>query len=124
MACRPRLQPVIPPANTRPVRVFSQDERRVGRLTIRRRRLTARGVPPIGSVQQVFAWCSVDAAVEPTTGDRCFLAWPLLNTAMLQRFVDAFAPALPERVTLLWLDNSGAQTSQRLTLPEHVQLSF
>jgi hypothetical protein len=33
-----------PPANTRPVRIFSQDERRFVLLTVRRRRLTARGV--------------------------------------------------------------------------------
>jgi hypothetical protein len=49
-----RLQRVIPPHNTRPVRVFSQDESRVGLLTVRRRRLTTRGVQPVGSVQHVF----------------------------------------------------------------------
>jgi hypothetical protein len=64
---------VIPPANTHPVRVFSQDESRFGLLTIRRRRLTARGVQPVGSVQHVFEWCDVYGAVEPTTGARFFL---------------------------------------------------
>jgi hypothetical protein len=79
MACRERLQQVIPPANTRPVRVFSQDESRFGLLTIRRRRLTARGVQPLGSVQQVFEWCYVYGAVEPTTGERFFLELPYLT---------------------------------------------
>ena len=46
--CEERLQEVIPPVNTRPVRVFSQDESRFGLLTIRRRRLTAHGVQPVG----------------------------------------------------------------------------
>ncbi len=41
--CRSHLQAAIPPANARPVRVFSQDESRFGLLTIRRHRLTARG---------------------------------------------------------------------------------
>jgi hypothetical protein len=80
---------------------LSQDDSRFGRLTIRRRRLTARGVPPVGSVQQVFAWCAVDGAVEPTTGDRCCLEWPSLNTAMFQRFVEAFAQALPASLNSL-----------------------
>jgi hypothetical protein len=114
----------MPPANTRPVRVFSQDERRFGLLTIRRRRLTARGVQPLGSVQHVFAWCDVSGAVEPTTGARFFLAWPYLNTAMFQRFIDAFAQAFPDSLNLLLLDTSGAHTSQRRTLPENVRLVF
>src|SRR5918996_443465 len=42
--CGERLQRVIPPENTGPVRVFSQPDSRFGPLTIRRRRLTARGM--------------------------------------------------------------------------------
>jgi DDE superfamily endonuclease len=106
------------------VRVFSQDESRFGLLTIRRRRLTARGVQPIGSVQHVFEWFYVYGAVEPTTGDRFFLELPYLTAAMFQLFVDAFAQAFPDSLNLLLLDNSGAHTSQRLTLPENVRLVF
>src|ERR671923_1232146 len=39
--CQERLQRVIPAANTRAVRVFSQDESRFGLLTVRRRRMSA-----------------------------------------------------------------------------------
>jgi transposase len=115
---------VIPPANTRPIRVFSQDESRFGLRTIRRRRLTARGVQPVGRVQHVFEWFYVYGAVEPTTGARFFLELPYLNAEMFQLFVDAFAQAFPESLNILVLDNSGAHTSQRLTLPENVQLVF
>jgi hypothetical protein len=122
--CGARLQEVIPPANTLPVRVFSPDESRFGLLTIRRRRLTARGVQPIGSIQHRFAWCYVAGAVEPTTGDRFFLAWPDLNAAMFQLFVDAFAQAFPDSLNLLLLDNSGAPTAHQLTIPENVRLVY
>jgi hypothetical protein len=54
--CREHLQRAIPAANARPVRVLSQDESRFGFLTVRRRRLTARGVQPTGRVHHVFAW--------------------------------------------------------------------
>jgi hypothetical protein len=60
--CHERLQRVIPPDNTRPVCVFSQDESRFGLLTVRRRRLTARGVQPMGLVQHTFAWFYVYGA--------------------------------------------------------------
>jgi transposase len=122
--CQPQLQQVIPAANTRPVRVFSQDDSRFGLLTIRRRRLTARGVQPVGPVQHVFEWFSVYGAVEPTTGERFFLELPYLNADMFQLFVDAFAHAFPQSLNILLLDNSGAHTAARLTLPQNVRLLF
>lgn len=93
-------------------------------MTIRRRRLTAYGVQPIGSVQHVFEWFYVYGAVEPTTGHHFFLELPYLNAENFQIFVDLFAQAFPESLNLLLLDNSGAHTAQRLTLPENVRLVF
>ena len=109
--CRERLQQVIPPANTRPVRVFSQDESRVGLLTIRRRRLTAQGLQPIGVIQHTFEWFYVYSAVAPATGERFFLELPYLNADMFQLCVDAFAQAFPDSLNIVLLDNSGAHTA-------------
>jgi transposase len=108
----------------RPVRVFSQDESRFGLFTVRRRRLTARGVQPVGRVQHVFEWFYVYGAVEPTTGDRFFLELPYLNADMFQLFLDGFAQAFPESLNILLLDNSGTHTASQLTLPENVRLLF
>ena len=93
-------------------------------MTVRRRRLTARGVQPIGTVQHVFEWFYVYGAVAPTTGERFFLELPYLNAESFHLFVDAFAEAFPDSLNLLLLDNSGAHTAQRLTLPENVRLVF
>jgi hypothetical protein len=104
--------------------VFSQDESRFGLITVRRRRLTAYGVQPVGVVQHVFEWFYVYGAVEPTTGERFFLELPYLHAESFQIFVNAFAAAFPDRLNLLLVDNSGAQTAQRLTLPANVRLVF
>jgi putative transposase len=117
-----RLQAVIPPAHAGPVRECSQDDSRFGLLTICRRRLSTRGVQPVGSVQHVFEWFYVYGAVEPTTGDRCFLELPSLNAEMFQLRVDAFAHAFPDSLNILLLDDSGAHTSSQSTLPENVRL--
>jgi transposase len=122
--CLEQLQGVIPPENTRPVRVFSQDESRFGLLTVRRRRLTAFGVQPVGTVQHVFEWFYVYGAVAPPTGERFFLELPYLNTENFQLFVDTFAQAFPDSLNLLLLDNSGIHRAQRLMLPSHVRLVF
>jgi putative transposase len=101
--------------------VCSQDESRFGLLTVRRRRLTACGVQPVGLIQHVFEWFSVDGAVAPTTGERFFLEWPYLNADMLPLFIDALAQTFPDSLTILLLDHSGAHTAQGLHWPAHVR---
>jgi hypothetical protein len=87
---------------------------------VRRRRLTARGIHPVGALQHGYEWVSVDGAVAPTPGERVFLEWPSLKADPVQLFIEAFAPAFPDRLNLLLLDNSGAHTAQRLRWPENV----
>ena len=106
------------------MRVFSPAESRFGWLTVRRRRLTAFGVQPVGTVPHVLAWFAVDGAVAPTTGARCFLAPPYLNPESFQRLVDTFAQAFPDSLRLRLLDNSAIQQAQRLMRPSNVRLVF
>ena len=91
-------------------------------LTLRRRRLTARGVQPIGTIQHIFEWFYVYGAVAPTSGDSVFLELPYLNSEMFQLFVDELAQAFPESLNVLVLDKSGGHTAKRLVLPENVRL--
>ncbi len=119
-----QLQDAIPATTTLPVQVFSQDESRIGLHTIRRRRITARGVKPQGTIQQVYANCWVYGCVAPLTGERFFLLLPALNAAQMQIFIDAFAEAHADTFNLLVLDNSGAHTAKRLKLPANVAFVF
>jgi DDE superfamily endonuclease len=101
------------------VRVCSQDDSRCGLLTVRRRRLPARGIQPGGARQPSFAWCSVYGAVAPATGEHFFLALPSLNADLCQIFVEAFAQAFPDRLNRWLLDNSGAHTASRIRWPDN-----
>jgi transposase len=93
----------------------------MGLLTVRRRRLTARGVQPVGSVQDIFEWCYVYGAVASTTGERFFLELPYLNAAMFQLFTEAFAQAFPDSLNIRLLDNSGAHAARHLIRRENVR---
>jgi hypothetical protein len=104
--CTDHLRAAIPPDNTRPVKVFSQDASRCRLLTVRRCRVTARGVQPIGTIQHVFDWFYVYGAVAPTTGQSFFFELPQLNRTHFQVFLDAFARAFPDSLDLLVLDKS------------------
>ena len=103
------------------MRVFSQDESRVGLLTVRRRRLTACGVQPVGLIQHTLEGFYIYGAVAPTTGERFFLELPYLHADTFQLFGDACAQAFPDSFNILLLDNSGAHTAQRIRWPAHVQ---
>src|SRR5215207_671760 len=119
-----RLQAAIPATNTRPIRVFAQDESRFGLRTIRRRRLTARGVQPVGLMQHDFHNFYVYGAVAPTTGQDFFLELPELNSTNFQVFLDAFAATYADTLNLVVLDNSRCHTAKAVRVPDNVQLVF
>lgn len=119
-----RLLAAIPSDRTLPIQVFAHDESRVGLQTIRRRRITAKGVKPQGTVQHDYDNCWVYGSVAPTTGERFFLLLPTLSAEQMQIFVDEFAKAHPSTFNVLLLDNSGAHTAKRLKLPPNVALVF
>jgi transposase len=116
------LRAAIPASDARRVKVFSQDESRFGLLTVRRRRLTARGVQPVGTIQHRFDWFYVYGAVAPTSGESFFLEMPHLNSTNFQVFLETFAQAFPDSLNLLVLDKSGGHTATQVMLPENVRL--
>lgn len=100
------------------------DESRLGLHTIRRRRLTACGTKPVGTVQQRFENFMLYGAIAPRSGDSYFLGLPTLTAALFQRFLDEFAQAHPHTLNVLLLDNSRCHTAQVLQLPSNVILLF
>jgi hypothetical protein len=118
-----RLLAAIPCTTRLPVQVFAHDESRVGLQTIRRRRITARGVKPQGTVQHDYANCWVYGSIAPSTGERFFLLLPSLDADQMQIFLDEFATAHPSSFNLLLLDNT-AHIAKRLKIPSNVGLVF
>jgi transposase len=107
-------------AAAEPIRVFAQDESRVGLLPIVRRRITACGVQAIATVAPTFDNFYLYGAVEPTTGASFFLELPRLNTVTFQLWLDHFAQAFPESFNLLVLDNGAFHKAQALQWPSNV----
>jgi putative transposase len=107
-----------------PVKVFAQDESRVGLLPIVRRRITACGVQPIATITHQFENFYLYGAVAPTTGDSFLLELPWLNTGMFQLWVDHFAQAFPQSFNLLVLDNGAFHTAKAVQWPANVAPVF
>lgn len=120
----PRLQQVIPSDNQRPVRVWASDESRFGLHTIRRRRITRRGITPIGLHQHRFENTWAFGAVEPRSGARHVMEFPTLNTVMMQQFLAHFAATYAESLNVVIVDNARSHTAKTLIIPANVVLVF
>jgi transposase len=118
------IQAVPPTAAARPVRIFCQDESRIGFLPRQRRRMTVSGVKPVGPVQYQFENFDLYGAVEPTTGESFFLELPQLNTVNFQIFLDEFAPHDQASLNIVLMDNGSCHQAKALVLPDHVVCLF
>jgi hypothetical protein len=108
----------------RRVELWAMDEARFGLQTIQRRRITLRGVKPIGRYQHEFANFYVFGAVAPRTGAGWFAAHLALNGDEFQSFLDTFAAEQPDSFHILMLDNAKAHQAKTLCLPDNVALLF
>lgn len=106
--------------STLPVRVFAQDESRLGLHETARRRLTARGVKPIQKMLPRYEYFWLYAAVEPGTGDAFFLEMPSLDAHCFQAFLDEFSAEYPRSLNVLVLDGAGAHIAAALDMPENI----
>jgi transposase len=106
------------------VRIFCQDESRVGLLPIQRRQITLTGVKPLGLVPYRFENFYVYGAVEPTTGASFFLELPQLNTVNFQIFLNEFAQHYQETLNIILMDNGRCHTAKALMIPQNIVCLF
>jgi transposase len=115
---------VLPQAPQGPVKLWAMDESRLGLQPVRRRRLTARGTKPVGTLQHRFENFYLYGAIAPRSGDGYFLGLPKLTADLFQVFLDAFAKARPDTLNVLLVDNSRCHMATDLVVPANVVLLF
>jgi transposase len=107
-------------SSTGTIKVFAQDETRVGLLPMVRRRITACGVQPMAIVTPQFDNFYLYGAVEPTTGAHFFLELPYLNSRAFQVWLDEFAATFPDSCNMLVLDNGAGHKAKAVRWPANV----
>lgn len=100
------------------------DESRFGLHTITRRRLTLRGVKPLGTYQQEFKNFYVYGLVAPRTGEGYFETRLSMNSMDFQGFLEQFAAQATERFHIILLDNARSHHAATLRVPSNVALLF
>jgi hypothetical protein len=104
------------------VRVFCQDETRLGLHLPLHRRLTGYGVKPVQVVAPLYEYYWLDAAVEPTTGAACWWELPRLDADCFTVFLRQFGQHYAESLKIVLLDQAPAHVAQRVQIPENVIL--
>jgi transposase len=109
------------------VRLWAQDEHRLGLKPVLRRVWARRGQQPVVPVRPRYQWLYVVSFVEPETGETFWLLLPAITSGSFQQALEAFAQhvdAGPDRQVLLVLDRAGWHCSRRVTAPDGVRLVF
>lgn len=106
------------------IRYWCEDESRMGLHTIKRRKLTGKGIKPQGIVQWDFVYLWLYGLVEPLTGKSFFYEFTHLDTICFEKFLELFAEKYPSDLHIIQLDNGGFHNSLNLNLPENVILLF
>lgn len=104
------------------VRLFFQDEARIGLHLPRYRRLTARGVCPVQPFEPLYEFYWLYGAVEPVTGEAHFWEMPALNGECFSLYLAKLGAAYPETLNVVVLDNAPAHVARRVVVPENVVL--
>lgn len=106
------------------VRFFCQDESRFGLKTLTGRRITARGIKPVGNVRWTFQATYLYGVVEPATGEHFFYEFTHCHTDCFQRFLELVSQQYPDSILILQLDQAGWHKAKRLQVPDNIILLF
>jgi len=106
------------------IHFFCGDETRLGLKTLGGRRITARGVKPVGQVQWQFEATYFYGIVEPRTGKSFFYEFTHLNSDCFQVFLNLVSEQFKEDMLIIQLDNGGFHKAKRLRVPSNIILLF
>ena len=106
------------------IRLWVEDESRIGLMPIHRRRITEKGVRPLISSEIKREYLYLFGLIEPLTGADFMMEMPSLDTAAMQVFLDEFEKEDRQSLHLILVDNATAHTSEKLKVAENIVLLF
>lgn len=106
------------------VRLWVEDESRIGLMPIHRKRITWKGIRPTISSEIKREYHYLFGMIEPMTGKDFLMELPGLDTEMMQVFMDEFAKQDRTRLHLIIVDNATAHTTEKLKVGENIIFIF
>lgn len=105
------------------LRLFFQDEARVGQKGWLCHRWWIKGQRPPGVCDQRFDWTYLFAAADPASGHAFALVLPTVSSKVMDLFLKEFSKTLAEdEHTVMVLDGAGWHNTKSLTVPSNITL--
>ena len=104
--------------------LYFEDETRFGLFTKAGKSLTAKGVQPICTFQQVFQSLCVFGAFSPLSGDRFVLTLPYCNADNFQLYLNQFSKHKLRELKVIVLDNGAFHKAKKMVIPNNIMLIF
>jgi len=97
---------------------FCQDETRLGLKTIPGKRITVKGVKPLGCTQWPRKKFYLYGAIEVQTGESYFYEFSHLDSQCFQRFINQLSEEFSDSINFLQLDNGSFH--KNVDYPENI----
>lgn len=105
------------------LRVFAQDEARIGQQGTLTRVWARTNSRPSMVRQSEYQWLYLWAAVEPQSGVCCAMLTPTVNTDLMNTFLEGISQTLAsDEHAVLLLDNAGWHVAKALKVPANLTL--
>ncbi len=101
-----------------------QDEAGFGRINKPKYCWCRKGIRPAVPCHHIREYRYAYGAVEPLTGESCFLIMPYCNTACMNLFLGELSAQFPDDMILLCCDGAAWHKARALIVPENIQLFF
>ena len=110
--------------NSKRVRLMFQDEAGFGRINKPKYCWCRKGMRPSVPCHHIWEYRYVYGAVEPLTGESCFLILPYCNTVCMNVFLEHLATSYPEDYIVLVCDGAAWHKSGALQIFPNLELMF
>jgi len=108
--------------NSGKVRLMFQDEAGFGRINKPKYCWCEKGVRPSVPCHHIREYRYACGAVEPLTGESCFLVMPYCNTVCMNLFLKELSKQFSDDIALLCCDGAAWHKSKTLEVPENIVL--
>ena len=99
-----------------------QDEAGFGRINKPKYCWCEKGVRPSVPCHHIREYRYAYGAVEPMTGESCFLILPYCNTVCMNLFLQELSGQFPDDIVLLCCDGAAWHKSKAMVIPENIVL--
>ena len=110
--------------NEKKIRLFFQDEAGFGRINKPKYCWCQKGIRPSVPCHHIREYRYAYGAVEPLTGESCFLVMPYCNTVCMNIFLRELSKQYPDDKILLCCDGAAWHKARSLIVPENIELFY